>query len=306
MGTLNRTHCSTKFMATYLLTWNPAEWAWEDLAESSQKVKSGESVSICWSCGNTKKIKEGDRVFILRQGIEPKGICASGIVTHGSFEDINWAGNVAQYIECEFDMLLNPYTDEILPRHLLEKPPFTDVHWNTQRSGISIPEVVAVELEKLWEKFAEPVAGSNPEPVGEVTEPKPTIDERQRIMAAIVQRRGQSEFRHKLLNAYSSRCPITNCDAEAALEAAHIIPYQGVTSNNLSNGLPLRADIHTLFDLYLLSIQPDTYKVHLSPKLASTSYSVYAGQKLKLPRDKSALPDKLALEEHYTTFLRKN
>ena len=148
------TYYSSKVMATYLLTWNPGKWAWEDLAESSRKVKSGKSVSICWSCGNTKKIEEGDRVFILRQGIEPKGICASGIVIEGSFEDINWVGHLSQYIECEFDTLLNPETDKILPRYILSEPPFSGVHWNTQRSGISIPDAIAVELEKLWALFS--------------------------------------------------------------------------------------------------------------------------------------------------------
>lgn len=137
-------------MVTYLLTWNPSECAWEDLADSSRKVKSGRSISICWSCGNTKRIKEGDRIFILRQGIEPKGICASGIAIESSFKALNWKGNLSQFIECKFDTLLNPDTDKILPRHLLDEPPFSGVHWNTQRSGISIPDTVAAELENLW------------------------------------------------------------------------------------------------------------------------------------------------------------
>ncbi|MEH1887220.1 MULTISPECIES: HNH endonuclease signature motif containing protein [unclassified Nostoc] len=41
---------------------------------------------------------------------------------------------------------------------------------------------------------------------------------------------------------------ITNFDAEVALEAAHIIPYSETENNHPSNGLLLRADLHTLFD----------------------------------------------------------
>jgi predicted restriction endonuclease len=130
-------------------------------------------------------------------------------------------------------------------------------------------------------------------------------DARRRITASIVQRQGQSEFRRKLLSFYNGRCPITDCDVEPAIEAAHIIPYQGTVTNHPTNGLPLRADIHTLFDLYLLSIEPDTYNVKLAPELINTCYRSLDGRKLTLPNDRKAAPDRDALSKHYETFLRK-
>ncbi len=69
----------------------------------------------------------------------------------------------------------------------------------------------------------------------------------------IVARRGQSAFRAALLDAYQNRCAITGCDAVPALEGAHLRPYRGPDSNVVTNGLLLRADIHTLFDLQLLA-----------------------------------------------------
>lgn len=131
-------------------------------------------------------------------------------------------------------------------------------------------------------------------------------DARQRITASIVQRRGQAEFRQKLLTAYDGRCAITGCDVEAAIEAAHIIPYQGVETNHSANGLPLRADIHTLFDLHLLTIRPEDYEVLIAPELIGTCYQELAGQRLSLPKSKTALPDKNALTKHYETFLQKH
>jgi predicted restriction endonuclease len=130
-------------------------------------------------------------------------------------------------------------------------------------------------------------------------------DARQRITASIVQRRGQAEFRQKLLTAYDGKCAITGCDVEAAIEAAHIIPYQGIETNHSANGLPLRADIHTLFDLYLLTVRPDDYEVVIAPELVGTCYQKLAGQRLSLPKIKTALPDKNALTKHYATFLQK-
>lgn len=130
-------------------------------------------------------------------------------------------------------------------------------------------------------------------------------DARRRITTSIVQRQGQAEFRRKLLAAYKYQCPITGCDVEPALEAAHIIPYKGVETNHPANGLPLRADIHTLFDLHLLSIHPETRRVVISPQLLNTSYVEYQGRTVSLPEQEAVQPDLSALAKHYELFLQK-
>ncbi|MEG4997848.1 leucine-rich repeat domain-containing protein [Microcoleus sp. B4-D4] len=130
-------------------------------------------------------------------------------------------------------------------------------------------------------------------------------DARRRITASIVQRQGQAGFRRKLLIAYGGRCPITDCDVESAIEAAHIIPYQGTQTNHLTNGLPLRADIHTLFDLHLLSIRPDTKEIVIAPELVGTCYQDLADRKLTLPQDQKTAPNQNTLSKHYETFLTK-
>ncbi|MCX5962036.1 MAG: HNH endonuclease signature motif containing protein [Cyanobacteria bacterium] len=104
-------------------------------------------------------------------------------------------------------------------------------------------------------------------------------DARKKVTTSIVQRQGQSEFRRKLLTLYGGECAITGCDVEPAIEAAHIIPYQGTSTNHPANGLPLRADIHTLFDLHLISIQPDSYEVIIAPELDGTFYQGLAQKK---------------------------
>src|SRR5207249_4315916 len=56
-------------------------------------------------------------------------------------------------------------------------------------------------------------------------DPENTPDARRRILAQIVQRRGQGKFRRRLLQAYKHRCAITGCSIEQILEAVHITPY---------------------------------------------------------------------------------
>lgn len=59
-------------------------------------------------------------------------------------------------------------------------------------------------------------------------DPTSIKDARTRVLAAIVRSRGQPAFRKALLSAYDSRCQISDCRVEAVIEAAHIIPYQGM------------------------------------------------------------------------------
>jgi hypothetical protein len=124
---------------------------------------------------------------------------------------------------------------------------------------------------------------------------------KQRILAAIVRRRGQPEFRRKLLKLYNDRCAISGCDATQALEAAHIIPYSGPGTNHPANGILLRADLHTLFDLGLIAIDTAQMTVILHPELIGSSYSDLAGRKITLPKDSKQRPAVKALAEHRAT-----
>ncbi|MBL8550121.1 MAG: HNH endonuclease [Hyphomonadaceae bacterium] len=108
-------------------------------------------------------------------------------------------------------------------------------------------------------------------------------DARDRVLAEIAQRRGQAAFRTQLLAAYGGRCAISGCDVEAVLEAAHIVPYRGPHSNRTDNGLLLRADLHTLFDLDLLRIAPWALTVQLDPTLRDSPYGEFDGRALALP-----------------------
>ena len=75
-------------------------------------------------------------------------------------------------------------------------------------------------------------------------------------------RRGQAKFRNDLL-AIDARCAITGCLTVNALEAAHIRPVKDVGESTVANGLLLRADIHRLFDLGYLAVDPASGKIWL-------------------------------------------
>ncbi len=135
------------------------------------------------------------------------------------------------------------------------------------------------------------------EPVPEV-DLEGTLDARERVAGSIVRRRGQPEFRKALIRAYHSKCAITGCDAVEALEAAHISPYRGPNTNHPSNGLLLRADLHTLFDLGLIAIDARTMTVLIAKNLANTTYAEIAGKVLRLPMNENFCPNLHALDKH--------
>lgn len=106
-------------------------------------------------------------------------------------------------------------------------------------------------------------------------------DGRERVAREIAVRRGQPAFRARLISNYGC-CVVTGCRLSSVLEAAHIVPYSGPGSNHISNGLLLRADIHTLFDLGLLSIHEADFTVLVSERLFGTEYEVLKGQPIQM------------------------
>ena len=79
------------------------------------------------------------------------------------------------------------------------------------------------------------------------------------------------------------RCAITGCDADDTLEAAHIRTYKGSDDNDERNGILLRADIHTLFDLGLIRVRTSTCTVVIGKKLKGTCYESLDGKSVRLP-----------------------
>lgn len=114
-------------------------------------------------------------------------------------------------------------------------------------------------------------------------------DTREKINRQIKARRGQQKFRKNLLDLYQEHCCVTGCNIIHILEAAHIKPYLGENDNHPSNGLLLRADIHTLFDLDLLGIHPETLTIHLNNEIKKSEYESLEGSKLRGNPSKEAL-----------------
>lgn len=133
------------------------------------------------------------------------------------------------------------------------------------------------------------------------SQPLALVDEQERPFAAIRMRRGLKAFRDKLISRYGARCMITGCNVLALLEACHVSKYQGPEDNHPANGILLRSDLHTLFDLDLIGLNLDM-EVTIHTGLVGTEYEKFAGTRLLLSGGKAI--DMRAVRARWEQFTR--
>jgi len=126
-------------------------------------------------------------------------------------------------------------------------------------------------------------------------------DERQIVLKQIRARRGQKTFRDKLIKKYGAVCMVTGCTIMHIIEACHINPYKGEKDNDVNNGLLLRTDLHTLFDLNLVGIEPQTLTVHVKKPFLKNGYEDWHLKKL-LHCSAKKQPGTKALETRWAEF----
>jgi putative restriction endonuclease len=125
----------------------------------------------------------------------------------------------------------------------------------------------------------------------------------------VKQRLGQGTFKMTLVDAYERACAVTNEHSLPVLEAAHIVPYAKGGEHSTRNGMLLRRDLHTLFDMGYLTVSPE-YRLELSPRLRQDYgngrlYESYHGNPITVPKNPKDRPDPQLLDWHgKTIFLR--
>ena len=163
-------------MNTHLLTWKSSEWDYENLQRMLEEFNAG-SKTQRWSCGTSRNIELGSRVFLMRQGTGEKGIFGSGYIVRTPYEDDHYndakreEGKKAIYVSVEFDELFDPYKEVKVGIDTL-----SNLHervWSSQGSRKTIDTKVALQLEEIWKVSLGLVdlidASEIPEP-GKVTE----------------------------------------------------------------------------------------------------------------------------------------
>ena len=135
------------------MDWNPAvKWPWEDLDKDIKKLSQSGELKDNWSVVSHKTIQPGDRAYIVRVGVEPKGIFASGFISSLPYHAYR-NGRSYYRIEIALDVLLNPVKESILNMDILKPATFLEQTSTPQASGISIRPQIVDELEGVWLGF---------------------------------------------------------------------------------------------------------------------------------------------------------
>lgn len=159
------------------------------------------------------------------------------------------------------------------------------------------------EISGLLEGFAVRLEPQDIEHPVDQESAKSVIERRKKVLREISVRRGQSQFRKKLIKRYGGRCQVSGCDFLPIIEAAHIDPYAESADNAAGNGLLLRSDIHTLFDLGYLGIEPSSLKVRVHPSLKGSEYHQVDGVELQTVGMKRPASDCIA--KRWSFFQKK-
>jgi ribosomal protein L37AE/L43A len=85
---------------------------------------------------------------------------------------------------------------------------------------------------------------------------------------------GQQKFRKSLLNKYGEFCAFSGSAPQSVLEAAHLYSYATEGKHEEDGGLLIRRDLHRLFDLGQLAINPATDTIDVNADLLT--YQAYA------------------------------
>lgn len=259
-----------------------------------------------WATTRRFPISAGDDLFFWKT--EGGGLIAHAVASEEArpvteVEGVPWPDHAQRHYVSRFDLA-----------NISESPSAVTNSWLTLQewgefSGGANRGVMRIDNERGVERLralvrADAVAAVPSDVIDEVERDRLALDSaadaRRFVERSVAERQGQPQFRKNLIRVYDGRCCVTDCDAWPALEAAHIAPYRGQHTNKLSNGLLLRADIHTLFDLFQLTVDAATRRVHLSSNLQHTQYGNLDQVRLRKPNVRSAEPgsDVLALHNH--------
>jgi len=123
----------------FLLTWNPSKFQVEDFRKELADYFAG-AETLRWSVGSRKDLPDGSDLFLMRLGVEPKGIVGMGVSIGDVEYQEHWdgakadGGTTAHYVAFKPSMIQeNPY---VSLAELQANWPMFD--WTPQGSGIEI------------------------------------------------------------------------------------------------------------------------------------------------------------------------
>jgi hypothetical protein len=287
----------------YLFSWNPKIWPHEKLRELVDAFDSNGIADETWSCAAHRKIRLGDRAYLLKVG-KPLGIFGRGHIV-GKPEKWEEAprGKNPWHVPLQFDVrqgdvLWDPVEHLLVDEEQLLPMPAAQRFKKMRKSGETLNPVAARLIDTIIDDSIL-LGGSKATPVDEAAQ---EIVRLKRLTEQAM-RPDQRAFSETIRTNYRRRCAVTECVTPAALEAAHIRIQKGVDDNSPANGILLRSDIHVLFDRLLITLSEDGMRIETSPELVDQSYAFLRTAVVTRPDQEP--PSAANIREHRNRFLER-
>jgi hypothetical protein len=244
---------------------------------------SQKEISRCPKCNKTN--------FSRRKTISPANKCSA---CKFEFNDID-ARVTLETVTAYRAYYANTWTEAARPvfRTELEEIIKTQDTFNAIRP---------LDRDKLPE-FLDTISGRDVDLVVDIGEKEVEIILGGHVESTVRRRRGQREFRFKMMEKFGEICAFSGEQPPQVLEAAHINSFAQTGEHHLNGGLLLRRDIHSLFDANLISVNPDSWKIQIAPRLHGfETYRPLDGRNLFVPE--GSRPSIDLVRSHYDQSLR--
>lgn len=233
-----------------VVLWDKKASIGASVIDSIQTVRTTKPVYSCPKCGRAhikarKTMQPRYRCFKCSQNFDEPVTTEKQVLEYTATYAASWVS---------FDGLLDGSTLRSLcvsPKSQLSLRP---MRWNEFRAAVS--RAGGPEILTLLEASMPTIQGGHKR-------------------ANVRVRVGQGAFRRNLLAATGAVCVFSGPAPAAALEAAHLYSFAKVGEHREHGGLLMRRDLHRLFDLGLIAVNPRTLTIDVAPTLAG--YPMYKG-----------------------------
>lgn len=141
---------------TYLLTWNPNIYPFQELSEIQKEVQKGRTVSFNWSCRSSKPVPD-DTFYLIRLGTKENAVIMKGSITGYPYlfaSDYSGKDKLMRFVDIRIEQVnlvgvAQDYLKFICPIQC----------WSPQSSGILIKETAEKILSSAWNaNYAVPIS----------------------------------------------------------------------------------------------------------------------------------------------------
>jgi 5-methylcytosine-specific restriction protein A len=139
--------------ADYLFTWKLGHWPYSELERLVSTFEAGDTAMEPWRCQAHRKIRIGDKAYMMKLGDAPRGIFGIGTITGEPYRNDEASdGENAWLVTITFDALVDPTKSLLVPESNLAMLDAPKHRWHPQGSGITLEPSAARGIDRFVDR----------------------------------------------------------------------------------------------------------------------------------------------------------